>query len=153
MSRTLREFYNENAEFRQLIAAWIAESRCPIGLVDFLIENGYERQANAANWAANAIELPMTRDKGSVRLGPVPVLGSVVSLRFYEEGRRDVVDHYDRDTYYWVGTYGMASGFCYDYPGQHNIYGATVEDATLGLLDSIKQPTFRVESNYLARTY
>jgi hypothetical protein len=44
----------DDAEFRALIAAWVADRRCPVGLSDWLREHDLDDQAEAAAWAADA---------------------------------------------------------------------------------------------------
>ena len=45
---TAAELYQMCPDFRSLVLQWVTDRRCPIGLVDFLLEHGMESQAEVA---------------------------------------------------------------------------------------------------------
>lgn len=139
----LHIFYDSAPEFQQLIGAWIAARRCPIGLVDYLIENGFERQANAANWAASAPDRPTSPVEGLEELsgGAMPCSRDVMIMPRTNRHHPLYPDHY-RAAFYWHGMAGDSSMYSFDYPGQHNVEGETREEAILNMLDSIRIPSF-----------
>jgi hypothetical protein len=44
--------YTVSSEFRSLIALWETEGRCPVPLVDYLLEHDLTAAAEACRWAA-----------------------------------------------------------------------------------------------------
>lgn len=47
-----RTLYRKSREMRAFVGVWIKEKHCPMPLVDFLLENGLESQAECARWCA-----------------------------------------------------------------------------------------------------
>lgn len=64
-----------SAEFRAFLAVWDKGRRCPLPLVDFLLEHGLESQAEAARWCAggptNPVFDPSPGERGG-ECGPYP---------------------------------------------------------------------------------
>src|SRR6185295_20225939 len=52
MPMTAQELYGVDAEFRSLIARWVADKRCPLVLADKLSESGLEGQSRCAEWCS-----------------------------------------------------------------------------------------------------
>lgn len=50
---TATELYGTDAGFREFIAWWVNDRRCPFPLADYLRELGLEKQADVAFWATN----------------------------------------------------------------------------------------------------
>lgn len=57
---TATDLYAQYAEFRSMIDLWVAHRRCPLPLVDWLLELGMESMAEAARWAATEPERPVS---------------------------------------------------------------------------------------------
>jgi hypothetical protein len=68
-----RELYERDATFRAGIAAWVADQRCDVKLVDLLLEHGLTGQADCARWAATEPDrtFALDRDRG-IKCGPFP---------------------------------------------------------------------------------
>lgn len=49
---TAAELYATDAGFRGFLAVWDQNRRCPLELVDYLLDRGMESQAECARWAA-----------------------------------------------------------------------------------------------------
>lgn len=73
ITKTAAQFYDENSDFRALLAAWKKDKRCPIGMVDLLLEHGLDSQAEAARWAATTDDRPQYI--GDELMGPMPCNG------------------------------------------------------------------------------
>jgi hypothetical protein len=128
--KSARELCDRDATFRAGIAAWVAERRCDLRLVDLLLEYGLETQAECARWAATEPDRPLAEDRGDdgVVCGPFPscYLGD----------------------YYWYdcGSHSRTLLDSHDIPRKH--FGRqvdyrtdrfkTAEDAILFLLDNWK---------------
>lgn len=48
---TARELYDTDPGFRGFLACWDEDRRCPLELVDYLLDRGMDSQAEAARWA------------------------------------------------------------------------------------------------------
>ncbi len=59
---TCAELYQTDPGFRGFIAAWVEEKRCPLPLVDYLLDRDLEAPAEAARWAATAGNRSWTDD-------------------------------------------------------------------------------------------
>lgn len=66
------ELYERDETFRTGIAAWVAERRCDLRLVDVLLEHGLTTQAECARWAATEPDRPYRG--GGPKSGPFPSL-------------------------------------------------------------------------------
>lgn len=96
------ELYAVSGEFRALIAYWDQHRRCPLPLVDFLLEHGLESQADVCRWAAaeeeRPVSAPTTGERGG-KCGPYPTKSSMpseVGGYWYWNGpnkRRDYAHH------------------------------------------------------------
>ena len=68
--------YLSDPQFVALLDSWGRRRRCPLPLVDWLLERGLESQAEAARWAATAPSRPMMKlgsgDESKLRCGPFP---------------------------------------------------------------------------------
>lgn len=51
--------YEVDADFRSMLALWDEHRRCPLPLVDYLLDRGLERQAEACRWAATEPDRPV----------------------------------------------------------------------------------------------
>lgn len=51
-----KTLYEVSADFRAMIGVWVDERRCPLPLVDYLLELGLESQAECARWCATEKE-------------------------------------------------------------------------------------------------
>jgi hypothetical protein len=121
-----RELYERDATFRAGIAAWVAERRCDLKLVDLLLEYGLTTQAECARWAATQPDRPFANRSG-VHCGPFPC-------------------KYKRDFYWYDRGGNRASRDSHDIPRKH--FGRPVHyltdkfksatDAILFLLDNWK---------------
>jgi hypothetical protein len=69
-----QNLYDTNADFRNGIAEWVAERRCPLPLVDLLIENGMETAAECCRWAATEPERRVWSPYDRKLSGPFPTL-------------------------------------------------------------------------------
>jgi hypothetical protein len=68
-----KTLYECSSDFRCLIACWGEHKRCPLPLVDFLIEQGLESQAEGARWAATEGRYWYDRvTKTHIACGPFP---------------------------------------------------------------------------------
>ena len=77
---TASELYGISSEFKAFLQLWDQERRCPIPLVDWLLEMGLDRAAEAARWAATKedrpVYLPQYGERDSC-CGPYPSKGSL----------------------------------------------------------------------------
>lgn len=76
---TAAELYQCDSQMRALIAVWDSERRCPMGLVDLLLENGMSTAAEAARWCATEPDKPVTAPlkhygELSTNCGPYPTM-------------------------------------------------------------------------------
>lgn len=69
---TARELYESDGGFRGFFAAWEKDKRCPLPLVDYLLDRGMDSQAEAARWAATTPDARQFKYGGMS--GPVPSL-------------------------------------------------------------------------------
>jgi hypothetical protein len=69
---TARELYARDDTFRAGIAAWVAEMRCDLRLVDVLLEHGLTAQAEAARWAATEPNRRLLERNNDELCGPFP---------------------------------------------------------------------------------
>src|SRR5215510_7386825 len=68
-----RDLYVHNDTFRAGIAAWVAERRCDLRLVDVLLEYELTEQAECARWAATEPDRPFLEDhRDRTKCGPFP---------------------------------------------------------------------------------
>jgi hypothetical protein len=49
---TAAELYASCPTMQGMVASWVENRRCPLPLVDLLLENGLESQAEAARWGS-----------------------------------------------------------------------------------------------------
>jgi hypothetical protein len=56
---TAKELYNESAEFREFLAAWDRDRRCPYPLGDWLLERDMIGPARCAQWCAVQPDRPV----------------------------------------------------------------------------------------------
>ena len=108
---TAADLYAVDATLRSLIAVWVAEKRAPIVLVDYLLENGLESQAECVRWAATEPDMQL-QEESPAESGPFPC---------YYEGK-----------YYWV-SYSDRFLFGADrayYIHSRNVGGAVIHYST-----------------------
>lgn len=68
-----RELYDRDDTFCTGIAAWVAERRCDLRLVDVLLEHGLTAQAEGARWAATEPDRSFASDRNLKEVcGPFP---------------------------------------------------------------------------------
>jgi hypothetical protein len=73
--QSARELHERDATFRAGIAAWVAERRCDLKLVDLLLEYGLTTQAECARWAATQPDRHFATDyQSGETCGPFPCL-------------------------------------------------------------------------------
>ena len=75
---TARELYDCDLRFRGFFDSWNADRRCPLAMVDYLLDLDMPEQAERARWAATMPDRPVWHScqsgfKGSC--GPYPVMG------------------------------------------------------------------------------
>jgi hypothetical protein len=89
--QSARELYESDATFRAGIAAWAAERRCDLKLVDLLLEYGLTIQAECARWAATQPDRPFPQN-GDRRItcGPFPCIHAGVYY-WFDCGSSDTV--------------------------------------------------------------
>jgi hypothetical protein len=117
---TAADLYAADSTMRALVAAWNEHCRCPLPLVDFLLENGLDSQAEAARWAATKELRPVSEAKDSSFSFPCPNM--------------------DGSNYVWAG-FNWRSKYARDFPTiktQHLFHepGMTEAVAILWLLDN-----------------
>lgn len=83
----LMDLYRRSPELRGFLAAWRADYRCPLELVDYLLEQDLPLAAAAARWAATAA--PQRRydydpnyTRGPELSGPYPCYQKVVTFQY-----------------------------------------------------------------------
>lgn len=123
-----RELHEHSSTFRCGIAEWVQERRCPLSLVDLLLEYGLEKQADCARWAATEPDRPVFGAGKREVCGPFPTSGG------------------NSEWFWWHlnGQYGPDFRFSMDVPEE--MAGATAmdckeptsTDAILWLLDHWK---------------
>ena len=123
------EFAGTDSQYQQMVACWLAERRCPIGLADHLLESGFQGPAQAAYWAATAPEREM--HDGTGRSGPMPATGSTIM----------VDDMHERglllgNRWYFLGSWPILRPW--HYPSRFTAQGETPEEAIRSLLGSIR---------------
>jgi hypothetical protein len=68
---TAKQLYDASPVLRGMIEQWVTDCRCPIQMVDYLMEHDLYSQAEAARWAATEPDRPSIRSpRGSC--GPYP---------------------------------------------------------------------------------
>ena len=122
---TAAELYKADPGFRALITIWVKKRRCPLVLVDYLLDREMYAQAECARWAATA-----------------PDRKVLTPLRFY--GERDgrcgpYPGCFGRDDWQWepgsvFGAFGVPAGATR--PGFESLSYKTPRKAVLGLMDA-----------------
>lgn len=135
------DFIKIDPTYQQLVAAWLAENRCPVGLADHLLENGYESHAMAAYWAASA-DAKYWAEGGELQ-GPRPATGKEIKKDDPHEQYLSDVD------WYFIGSWPCLRPW--HYPSQMTVSGHTAEEAIANLLQSIKIRKFDVTTNFQPR--
>lgn len=122
---TARKLYDTDATMRAFIASWDAERRCPMPLVDFLLEQGLESAAEAARWAATEkkrpVRLPLGSQERDGDCGPFPT------------------QRPQSRTWFWDNVPGFAASL--PFQGMSNQNEPTPTDAIVWLLDAWRLPT------------
>lgn len=81
-----RSLYEVSSEFRAMLQTWVRERECPVPMIDMLLENGLERQADACRWAIDEPELPVflpTEDEKRSPCKPYPTGHTTRKLGWY----------------------------------------------------------------------
>lgn len=71
---TALELLNRDSTFTGLLKAWEGDGRCPLSLVDYLLELGLDGQAEAARWAATEEDRAAYQYRFQSPGGPFPTL-------------------------------------------------------------------------------
>ncbi len=85
---TAAELYECDPGFRGFLAVWERDRRCPLELVDYLIERDMESQAECARWCATQPNRSPYNPPDAEPCGPCPL----------KNGQRD-------DYYYFISRY------------------------------------------------
>lgn len=133
---TARRLYDTDATMRAFIASWDAERRCPMPLVDFLLEHGLSSAAEAARWAATKGDRPV--------LDPCRYLGERGGACGLYPALNNLEKKKPRE-WFW-GTFGdsYASDTCgladFHWASDENSHQTAI-DAIAWLLDNWRLPT------------
>lgn len=125
---TATELYKSDSEFLQLIAVWVAERRCPMGLVDKCLENGLDSAAECCRWASAEPDKEVWWSRGpdeeGGRCGPFPT---------QDNGKQKI-----EQQWFWTSTQpDKASHICFEnLNSKVKYYSQTPTDAILHLLDN-----------------
>lgn len=93
---TIDQLYQSNNDFRSLIAVWVNERRCPMGLVDLLLECDQPNAADCAMWCATIADRPTVTSIGKRQVdmcGAFPAKCST-GKGWYWNGWKDVLMSY-----------------------------------------------------------
>lgn len=126
---TATELYRIHPTFRLLIDEWVTEKRCPLPVVDLLLEEGLYPQAECCRWAAT--EPDRRRFLTNEYTGPYPTISNYEGcywcrVDMYEEfvaAKGLLADHINRD---WLTA---------EYQDGDNPFHNTITDAILWLID------------------
>lgn len=69
---TIPELYDASPDFRALVSQWVQDERCPIGLVDWLLENDQPDAAECARWCADRPDQNNFDHNDKIKTGMTP---------------------------------------------------------------------------------